>query len=87
MSRCTRVRGRKTLTNAADEHRDISSLPATVRVELVENEELQSIAVGDHFSVELVLTGHQELKHHEVRQQDVGWIVPDPLVFRLSWPV
>jgi len=68
---------RETLANAADEEGDIRALAPAVRVELVEDEEPQAGAVPDDLAVDLLLTGHQELEHHEVREEDVRRVLGD----------
>ena len=69
--------GRQPLAHAAHEQRDVGALAAAVRVQLVEHEEPQTRAVADDLAIELVLTGHQELEHHEVGEQDVGRVLGD----------
>jgi hypothetical protein len=41
-------------------------------MQLVENDELEPLGILDHSLVELALSRHQELEHHEIGRQDVG---------------
>jgi hypothetical protein len=59
------------------EQRNVGALTSPVRVQLVEYQEPEPDAVADDLPIQLVLTGHQELKHHEVRQQNVGRVIRD----------
>lgn len=69
---------REPLPDASYKQRDVRALPSTVRVELIQDEEPQSSAVSHDASINFVLTGHQELKHHEVGEQDVGRVLGNP---------
>jgi hypothetical protein len=50
-------------------------MPAAVGVQLLQHEGREAGPVPDYFAIELVLTGHQELEHHEVRGRDVWRIL------------
>ena len=52
----------------AYQHRHVRALAATVRMQLIEHDELQTAAVFDDLPVEIVLPRHEQLEHHEVRQ-------------------
>jgi hypothetical protein len=46
-------------------------------VQFVENDEIEPLAIFDYLLIEAALPRHQELEHHEVRQQDVGRVAAD----------
>jgi hypothetical protein len=52
-------------------------LSTAVGVQFVEDDELESICIRDHLSISLALASHQQLKHHEVGEQDVWFSMPN----------
>ena len=70
-------RRRQQRTDAPHQQRHVGTLPPAVGVKLVEHQELQALAVANHVLIDRVLAGHQVLKHHEVRQQDVRRVRAD----------
>ena len=73
--------GLEPLTDAAHQQRHVRALATSVRVQLVEDEEAQILAVADDPAVDLLLPRHEELEHHEVGEEDVRGVVRDPLPF------
>jgi hypothetical protein len=57
------------LKGAADQHRYVCALATAIGMELVEDKEVEAATVRDHLPIELGLTGHQELEHHEVGEE------------------
>jgi hypothetical protein len=53
------------------QHRHIRTLPAAIGMELVKHYEFQTFCVTDDLLIERILTRHQQLKHHEIRQKDI----------------
>ena len=66
-------------TQTAHQHGDVGALASAIGMQLVEHHEAQTGAVLDDLLVKLRLPGHQQLEHHEIRQQDVRRIVLDLL--------
>ena len=60
---------------------DVGTLAAAIGVQFVEHQESETRTVANDLAINVLLTGHQELEHHEVRQQDVRRIVGDPTTF------
>jgi hypothetical protein len=46
-------------------------------VQFIQYQELQPIGVPDNCLVPFVLPSHQQLQHHVVGQDDVGWVLHD----------
>ncbi len=63
-------RGPAGLADPADQERHVRALPAAVGVQLVEDQELQSLGHADQAGP-VVRPGQHQLQHHVVRQQDV----------------
>jgi hypothetical protein len=61
----------QTIAHAPHQHSDVGTLAATVGVKLVEDEEIEPIGVRNDSAIKRALPGHQELEHHEVREQNV----------------
>ena len=70
--------GLEPLADTAHQQRHVRTLAATVRVQLVQDEEAQARAVADDPAVDLLLPRHEELEHHEVGEEDVRRVVRDP---------
>ena len=66
-------------TDPAHEQRHVRTLAAAVRVQLVQDQEVQAFAVADDLAVELLLPCHEELQHHEVGEKDVRGLACNPL--------
>lgn len=62
----------------SDQHCHVGTLPTAIGVQLVQNDEVQIICISDDCLVQRVLPRHQQLEHHEVRQQDVRLRFADP---------
>ena len=77
---------RATIAQPSDQDSDIGALPASIGMQLVENDELETVGVRYHLTIDAVLTGQQQLGHHEVGQENVGRIVSDPLSCFLDPP-
>ena len=67
--------GRASVADASHQHGHVGTLAAPVRVQFVEDEELQPLG-GSHESP-LVDTRDDELSHHVVGQKDVRWALDD----------
>ena len=63
------------------QHRHIRTLPAPVGVQLIKNQKLQSLRRPDHLLILRVLARKDVFQHHIVREQDIGRIVLDHLLF------
>ncbi len=74
-----------TVAHAPDQHRHVRPLAAAIGMQLVENDEIETLGILDDGPVERVLPRHQELEHHEIRQQDIGLRLPDALAFLLAF--
>jgi hypothetical protein len=85
--RCTNAKGRavlaETITQPPHQHRHVCSLATAIGVQLFENDEVETLRIFDDGLVEIVLPGHQQFKHHEIRQQDVGLGLPYPFTLVL----
>ncbi len=68
------LRGAAGLTHAADQERHVRALPASVGVQLVEDQELQPLGHADQAGP-VVRPGQHQLQHHVVGQQDVRRIL------------
>ena len=66
-------------SDTAHEHGDIRTLPAAVRVEFVQHQELQPATVVDHAAVDVFEAREDQLQHHEVGEQNVRRVVGDCL--------
>ena len=77
--------GSETLLHPPHKHCDVRALTATIGVKLVEHEEIEANRVLDHLLVELVLPGHEQLEHHEVRKDDVGLLLSNSLALVLAF--
>ena len=75
--------GLEPLTDPAHEQRHVRTLTAAVRVQLVQDQEAQALAVANDLAVELLLPRHQELQHHEVGEKDVRGLACNPLPLAL----
>ena len=71
MNQIFRAKGKP---RAADQQRDISSLPAAIGVKLVESQKLQPLGMANQLTI--VRPSQQQLQHHVICQQDIRWIVP-----------
>ena len=69
--------GTACLADAANEHGHVGALAPAVRVKLVEHQESQRRHGVHQFDV--VVAGEDELGHHVVGEQHVGWVVSDRL--------
>ena len=67
------------LPDASDEHGDVGPLPPAVGVELVEDQEPESLGVFADRLVGLVEPRHDQLEHDVVGQQYVGRVLRDPI--------
>jgi hypothetical protein len=73
MCRCTGASDRaEAITQAPHQHRHVRPLAAAIGMQLVKKDEVEALRILDDGLVELVLPGHQQFEHHEIRQQDVG---------------
>src|SRR5262249_34886630 len=73
------------VAHTAHQHRYVGALPTAISVKLIEDDEIQPLGITDHRAIELVLTRHQKLEHHEVGQQNVGLGLADALPFLLAF--
>ena len=62
----------------------VGTLPAAIRVQLVEDKKPKPFAIADNRPIDVVLACHQQLEHHEVRQKNVGRVVGDTLPLDLK---
>jgi hypothetical protein len=69
--------GAEPIVHTADQHRYIGPLAAAVGVKLVQHDEVEPVRVCDNGAVEWGLARHQQLKHHEIGEQDVDLCVAD----------
>lgn len=69
----------KPIANAADQHRDIGTLATAISVQFVEHYEVQALGIVDDRPIKGALARHQQLEHHEVREEDVRLLGSDAL--------
>ena len=68
----------------AHEDRHIGALAPAIGMQLVEHDELEPAGIVDDLGIKRVLPCQKQLGHHEVREQDIGWIVGNPLALLLA---
>ena len=77
--------GVKPLPHPPHQQRYVRTLAPPVGMQLIEDQELQSLGIADDLLIEWILTGQDVLEHHIVCEQDVGWIILDLFSFFVAF--
>ena len=59
-------------------------MTATIGMQLIQHQELKSLAVFHHTPIHFVEAREDVLQHHEVSEQDIGRVIRDGAAFRLA---
>ena len=54
-------------------------------MQFIQHDKLQTAAVFNDLPVQAVLPRHEQFEHHEIREQDVGRVVPDTFPFLVGF--
>ena len=60
-------------------------MTATIGMQLIQHQELKSLAVFHHTPIHFVEAREDVLQHHEVSEQDIGRVIRDGAAFRLAF--
>src|SRR5690606_33509958 len=75
------IRRTEALSQPPDKQGNIRTLTPSIRVQLIQNQEIKAVTMLDYTSVCFLITRENKLQHHEVSQKDVRGVRRNSLPF------